>query len=143
VYRKVDAVRSSQERLAADSCRHAIFGTCSGFAEFTLQGKLFVWNRFWKIPTIRSCFILRDTTSTEPLILRAILYTTFPNHGVDQPGNCCSTSITWKIAVRLHAYCDLPAPACRNRLPIALPSENSGTISKDDFGFPNAATSRR
>jgi hypothetical protein len=95
-----------------------------GFAEFTLQGKAFRLEPVLEDPNNpRLFFILRDTTSTESTYPACrFLYTAFPSHGVDQPGEllldfnhlenppCAYTS-----------YATCPLPPGGNRLAIALP----------------------
>ena len=95
-----------------------------GFAEFTWQGKTFRIEPVLEDPkNPRLFFILRDTTSTDTTYPACrFLYTGFPDHGIDQPGElvldfnhmenppCAYTS-----------YATCPLPPAGNRLPIALP----------------------
>lgn len=95
-----------------------------GDAEFAIAGKTYRLEPVVEDPAVpKLFFILRDKTSTTTTYEACrFLYTVFPSHGVDQPGElwldfnrlenppCAYTSF---------ATCPLPPP--QNRLPIPLP----------------------
>ena len=95
-----------------------------GFAEFTLQGKTFRLEPVLEDPNNpKLFFILRDTTSAESTYPACrFLYTTFPNHGVDQPGELLlDFNHLENPPCAYTPYATCPLPPAGNRLPIALP----------------------
>jgi len=95
-----------------------------GVAEFTLQGKTFRLEPVLEDPNNpKLFFILRDTTSAETTYPACrFLYTGFPDHGIDQPGELVLDFNHLEnppCAYTQFATCPLPPPG--NRLPIALP----------------------
>jgi len=95
-----------------------------GFAEFTLQGKTFRMEPVLEDPNNpKLFFILRDSTSTETTYPACrFLYTTFPNHGVDQPGELLlDFNHLENPPCAYTPYATCPLPPAGNRLPIALP----------------------
>jgi hypothetical protein len=95
-----------------------------GFAEFTLQGKTFRLEPVLEDPNnTKLFFILRDTTSTETTYPACrFLYTTFPTHGVDQPGELVlDFNHLENPPCAYTPYATCPLPPAGNRLPIALP----------------------
>ena len=95
-----------------------------GFAEFTLQGKTFRLEPVLEDPNYpKLFFILRDTTSTETTYPACrFLYTTFPNHGVNQPGELLlDFNHLENPPCAYTPYATCPLPPAGNRLPIALP----------------------
>jgi uncharacterized protein len=95
-----------------------------GFAEFTLQGKTFRLEPVLEDPNSpRLFFILRDATSTETTYPACrFLYTTFPNHGVDQPGELALDFNRLENPPCAYTpYATCPLPPAGNRLPVALP----------------------
>ncbi len=95
-----------------------------GFAEFTLQGKTFRLEPVLEDPNDpKLFFILRDTTSTETTYPACrFLYTTFPNHGVDQPGELLlDFNHLENPPCAYTPYATCPLPPAGNRLAIALP----------------------
>ena len=95
-----------------------------GFAEFTLQGKAFRLEPVLEDPdNPKLFFILRDTTSTETTYPACrFLYTTFPNHGVDRPGELLlDFNHLENPPCAYTPYATCPLPPAGNRLPIALP----------------------
>jgi len=95
-----------------------------GFAEFTLQGKIFRLEPVLEDPqSSKLFFILRDTTSAETTYPACrFLYTTLPDRGVDQPGELILDFNHLEnppCAYTPYATCPLPPPG--NRLAIALP----------------------
>jgi hypothetical protein len=95
-----------------------------GFAEFTLQGKTFRLEPVLEdANNTKLFFILRDTTSTETTYPACrFLYTTFPTHGVDQPGELVlDFNHLENPPCAYSPYATCPLPPAGNRLPIALP----------------------
>jgi uncharacterized protein (DUF1684 family) len=95
-----------------------------GFAEFTLQGKAFRLEPVLEDPNNpKLFFILRDTTGTETTYPACrFLYTTFPNHGADQPGELLlDFNHLENPPCAYTPYATCPLPPAGNRLPIALP----------------------
>jgi uncharacterized protein (DUF1684 family) len=95
-----------------------------GFAEFTLQGKTFRLEPVLEDPNNTTLFfILRDTTSTGTTYPAGrFLYTTFPTHGVDQPGELVlDFNHLENPPCAYTPYATCPLPPAGNRLPIALP----------------------
>jgi uncharacterized protein (DUF1684 family) len=96
-----------------------------GFAEFTLQGKTFRLEPVLEDPNNpKLFFILRDTTSAETTYPACrFLYTTFPNHGVDQPGELLlDFNHLENPPCAYTPYATCPLPPAGNRLAIALPA---------------------
>jgi len=95
-----------------------------GFAEFTLQGKTFRLEPVLEDPNnAKLFFILRDTTSADATYPACrFLYTTFPNHAVDQPGELLlDFNHLENPPCAYTPYATCPLPPAGNRLPIALP----------------------
>lgn len=95
-----------------------------GFAEFTLQGKTFRLEPVLEDPNNpKLFFILRDTTSMETTYPACrFLYTAFPTHGVDQPGELAlDFNHLENPPCAYTPYATCPLPPAGNRLPIALP----------------------
>jgi uncharacterized protein (DUF1684 family) len=95
-----------------------------GFAEFTLQGKTYRLEPVLEDPNNpKLFFILRDTTSAETTYPACrFLYTTFPNRGVDQPGELAlDFNHLENPPCAYTPYATCPLPPAGNRLPIALP----------------------
>ena len=95
-----------------------------GVAEFTLQGNTFRLEPVLEDPNNpKLFFILRDTTSTDTTYPACrFLYTGFPDHGIDQPGELVLDFNHLEnppCAYTQFATC--PLPPAGNRLPIALP----------------------
>jgi uncharacterized protein len=96
-----------------------------GFAEFTLQGKTFRLEPVLEDPdNAKLFFILRDTTSTETTYPACrFLYTTFPDHGLAQPGELLLDFNRLENPPCAYTpYATCPLPPVGNRLPIALPA---------------------
>jgi len=95
-----------------------------GFAEFTLQGKSFRLEPVLEDPNHpKLFFILKDTTSAETTYPACrFLYTTFPSHGVDQPGELLLDFNQLENPPCAYTpYATCPLPPAGNRLAIALP----------------------
>jgi uncharacterized protein len=95
-----------------------------GFAEFTLQGKSFRLEPVLEDPNNpKLFFILKDTTSAETTYPACrFLYTTFPSHGVDQPGELLlDFNHLENPPCAYTPYATCPLPPAGNRLAIALP----------------------
>ena len=95
-----------------------------GFAEFTLGGKTYRLEPVLEDPnTPKLFFILLDTTSAETTYPACrFLYTTFPNHGLDQPGELLlDFNHLENPPCAYTPYATCPLPPAGNRLPIALP----------------------
>ena len=95
-----------------------------GFAEFTLQGETFRLEPVLEdLNNPKLFFILRDTTSTETTYPACrFLYTAFPNHGVDQPGELLlDFNHLENPPCAYTPYATCPLPPAGNRLAIALP----------------------
>jgi uncharacterized protein (DUF1684 family) len=95
-----------------------------GVAEFTLHGKTFRLEPVLEDPNNpKLFFIMRDTTSTDKTYPACrFLYTGFPDHGIDQPGELVLDFNHLEnppCAYTQFATC--PLPPAGNRLPIALP----------------------
>jgi uncharacterized protein (DUF1684 family) len=95
-----------------------------GAAEFTLAGKGYRLEPVLEDPAVAKLFfILRDTTSTSTTYGACrFLYTGFPDHGVDKPGELILDFNHLEnppCAYTPYATCPLPPPG--NRLGIALP----------------------
>jgi uncharacterized protein len=95
-----------------------------GFAEFMLQRKTVRLEPVLEDPNNpRLFFILRDATSTENTYPACrFLYTTFPDHGVDQPGELLlDFNHLENPPCAYTPYATCPLPPAGNRLAIALP----------------------
>ena len=99
---------------------------CPGAVEFTLQGKTFRLEPVVEDPDEgRLFFVMRDLSSNasgKSYPAGRFLYTPYPSHGLDQPGEL------WLDFNRLEnppcaytAFATCPLPAKANRLEIALP----------------------
>lgn len=95
-----------------------------GLAEFTLDGKTLQLEPVLEEPDAKQLFfILRDTTSkTTSYGAARFLYTDFPDHGLDQPGNLVlDFNRLQNPPCAYTAYATCPLPPEQNRLAIALP----------------------
>jgi uncharacterized protein (DUF1684 family) len=95
-----------------------------GSAEFTLQGKTFHLEPVLEDPkSTKLFFILKDTTSAESTYPACrFLYTSLPDHGVDQPGELVlDFNHLENPPCAYTPYATCPLPPAGNRLPIALP----------------------
>jgi len=95
-----------------------------GFAEFSLQGKTFRIEPVLEDPKVAKLFfILRDTTSSDTTYPACrFLYTGFPDHGIDQPGELLlDFNHLENPPCAYTTYATCPLPPAGNRLPIALP----------------------
>jgi uncharacterized protein len=95
-----------------------------GFAEFTLQGKTFRLEPVLEDPkSTKLFFILKDTTSaTTTYPACRFLYTTLPDHGVDQPGELVlDFNHLENPPCAYTPYATCPLPPAGNRMGIALP----------------------
>jgi uncharacterized protein len=95
-----------------------------GSAEFTLHGKTYRLDPILEDPEVAKLFfVLRDTTSaTKTYAACRFLYTGFPDHGLDKPGELVLDFNRLEnppCAYTPYATCPLPPP--QNRLPIPLP----------------------
>jgi uncharacterized protein len=95
-----------------------------GSAEFTLHGKTYRLDPILEDPDVAKLFfVLRDTTSaTKTYGACRFLYTGFPDHGLDKPGELLLDFNRLEnppCAYTPYATCPLPPP--QNRLPIPLP----------------------
>jgi len=95
-----------------------------GSAEFTLHGKTYRVDPILEDPEVAKLFfVLRDTTSaTRTYGACRFLYTGFPDHGIDKPGDLVLDFNKLEnppCAYTPYATCPLPPP--QNRLPIPLP----------------------
>lgn len=95
-----------------------------GLAEFQLRGKTYRLEPLLEDPEEpKLFFVLRDTTSTSTTYPACrFLYTGFPDHGMDKPGELeldFNRLENPPCAYTPFATCPLPPP--QNRLPIALP----------------------
>jgi uncharacterized protein (DUF1684 family) len=95
-----------------------------GSAEFTLHGKTYRLDPILEDPDVAKLFfVLRDTTSaTKTYGACRFLYTGFPDHGLDKPGELVLDFNRLEnppCAYTPYATCPLPPP--QNRLPIPLP----------------------
>ena len=95
-----------------------------GAAEFTLRGKTFRLEPVLEDPKVpKLFFILKDATSSESTYPACrFLYTTFPDHGLDQPGELILDFTRLENPPCAYTpYATCPLPPAGNRLPIALP----------------------
>ena len=95
-----------------------------GSAEFTLNGKTYRLDPILEDPEVAKLFfVLRDTTSaTTTYGACRFLYTGFPDHGLDKPGELVLDFNRLEnppCAYTPYATCPLPPP--QNRLPFPLP----------------------
>jgi uncharacterized protein (DUF1684 family) len=95
-----------------------------GSAEFSLHGKTYQLDPILEDPEVAKLFfVLRDTTSaTRTYGACRFLYTGFPDHGLDKPGELVLDFNRLEnppCAYTPYATCPLPPP--QNRLPIPLP----------------------
>jgi uncharacterized protein len=95
-----------------------------GSAEFSLHGKTYRLDPILDDPEVAKLFfVLRDTTSaTKTYGACRFLYTGFPDHGLDKPGELVLDFNRLEnppCAYTPYATCPLPPP--QNRLPIPLP----------------------
>ncbi len=95
-----------------------------GSAEFSLDGKTYRLDPILEDPAVEKLFfVLRDTTSTtETYAACRFLYTGFPDHGLDHPGELLLDFNRLEnppCAYTPFATC--PLPPKQNRLPIPLP----------------------
>jgi uncharacterized protein len=95
-----------------------------GSAEFELHGKTYRLDPILEDPEVAKLFfVLRDTTSsTKTYPACRFLYTGFPDHGLDKPGELVLDFNRLEnppCAYTPYATCPLPPP--QNRLPIPLP----------------------
>lgn len=99
-------------------------GQLAGAAEFTWQGKTYRLEPLLDDPAEpKLFFVLRDATSTSTTYPACrFLYTGFPDHGIDKPGELVLDFNHLEnppCAYTPYATCPLPPP--QNRLAIALP----------------------
>lgn len=95
-----------------------------GVAEFTLQGKTFRLEPVLEDPqNPKLFFILKDTTSAETTYPACrFLYTQFPDHGIDQPGELLlDFNHLENPPCAYTPFATCPLPPAGNRLAIALP----------------------
>jgi uncharacterized protein (DUF1684 family) len=107
-------------RLAGSSYQQPV----PGAAEFTLHGKTYQLEPVLEDPAVAKLFfILRDTTSAATTYAACrFLYTGFPDHGLDQPGELFLDFNRLEnppCAYTPYSTCPLPPP--QNRLAIDLP----------------------
>lgn len=96
-----------------------------GVAEFTLEGKTLRLEPVLEEPGATELFfIMRDTTSTKTTYgAGRFLYTEFPDHGLNQPGEIWldfNRLFNPPCAFTAYATCPLPPP--QNRLKVAIPA---------------------
>jgi uncharacterized protein (DUF1684 family) len=95
-----------------------------GVAEFTLQGKTFRLEPVLEDSMVAKLFfILKDSTSSETTYPAGrFLYTGFPDHGLDQPGELVlDFNHLENPPCAYTPYATCPLPPMGNRLPVALP----------------------
>jgi uncharacterized protein (DUF1684 family) len=95
-----------------------------GFAEFMLHGKTYRLDPILEDPQVaRLFFVLRDTTSaTKTYGACRFLYTGFPDHGLDKPGELVLDFNRLENPPCAYTpYATCPLPPRQNRLPIPLP----------------------
>src|ERR1700687_140286 len=95
-----------------------------GVAEFILDGKTYRIEPVLEDAAVPQLFfVFRDATSTSATYPACrVLYTAFPNHGLEKPGTLeldFNKLENLPCAYTPYATCPLPPP--QNRLPIALP----------------------
>ena len=95
-----------------------------GSAEFTLDGQTYRLDPILEDPAVAKLFfVLRDTTSTTKTYAACrFLYTGFPDHGLDKPGELLLDFNRLENPPCAYTpYATCPLPPKQNRLPIALP----------------------
>jgi len=95
-----------------------------GSAEFLLHGKTYRLDPILEDPQVaRLFFVLRDTTSaTKTYGACRFLYTGFPDHGLDKPGELVLDFNRLENPPCAYTpYATCPLPPRQNRLPIPLP----------------------
>jgi uncharacterized protein (DUF1684 family) len=95
-----------------------------GSAEFILHGKTYRLDPILEDPQVaRLFFVLRDTTSaTKTYSACRFLYTGFPDHGLDKPGELVLDFNRLENPPCAYTpYATCPLPPRQNRLPIPLP----------------------
>jgi uncharacterized protein (DUF1684 family) len=96
-----------------------------GAAEFVLDGKTYRVEPVQEDPKVAKLFfILRDATSADSTYPACrFLYTGFPDHGVDQPGELVlDFNHMENPPCAYTAFATCPLPPTGNRLPFALPA---------------------
>jgi uncharacterized protein (DUF1684 family) len=95
-----------------------------GSAEFELHGKTYRLDPILEDPAVAKLFfVLRDTTSaTKTYAACRFLYTAFPDHGIDHPGELVlDLNQLENPPCAYTPYATCPLPPKQNRLPIPLP----------------------
>ncbi len=95
-----------------------------GSAEFTLDGKTYRLDPILEdLAVAKLFFVLRDTTSASTTYAACrFLYTGFPNHGLDHPGDLLLDFNRLENPPCAYTpYATCPLPPKQNRLPIPLP----------------------
>lgn len=95
-----------------------------GSAEFTLQGKTYRVDPILEDPAVAKLFfVLRDTTSSSTTYGACrFLYTGFPDHGLEKPGELVLDFNKLENPPCAYTpYATCPLPPKQNRLPIPLP----------------------
>jgi uncharacterized protein len=95
-----------------------------GSAEFTLHSKTYRLDPILEDPAVAKLFfVLRDTTSsTKTYGACRFLYTGFPDHGLDKPGELALDFNRLENPPCAYTpYATCPLPPKQNRLPIPLP----------------------
>jgi len=95
-----------------------------GSAEFTLDGKTYRLDPILEDPAVAKLFfVLRDTTSASTTYGACrFLYTVFPDHGLDKPGDLAlDFNHLENPPCAYTPYATCPLPPKQNRLPIPLP----------------------
>jgi len=95
-----------------------------GSAEFTLDGKIYRLDPILEDPAVAKLFfVLRDTTSASTTYGACrFLYTAFPVHGLDNPGDLVLDFNRLENPPCAYTpYATCPLPPKQNRLPIPLP----------------------
>ncbi len=95
-----------------------------GSAEFTLHGETYRLDPILEDPEVAKLFfVLRDTTSaTKTYPACRFLYTGFPDHGLDKPGELVLDFNRLENPPCAYTpYATCPLPPRQNRLPIPLP----------------------
>jgi uncharacterized protein (DUF1684 family) len=95
-----------------------------GSAEFTLDAKTYRLDPILEDPAVENLFfVLRDTTSTTKTYGACrFLYTRFPDHGIDSPGELLlDFNHLENPPCAYTPFATCPLPPRQNRLPIPLP----------------------
>ena len=95
-----------------------------GSAEFTLDGKIYRLDPILEdLAVAKLFFVLRDTSSASTTYAACrFLYTGFPNHGLDHPGDLLLDFNRLENPPCAYTpYATCPLPPKQNRLPIPLP----------------------